>query len=215
MLARRLAAVKERIASALDSAPPGPIRAVSICAGQGRDLLGVLPAHPRRADVSALLVELDPANADVARQHAHEAGLSSVNVVTGDASTTDAYLGWVPAGLVLACGVFGNVTDEDIARTISYLPAFCTPGATVVWTRHRRPPDLVPLVCQWFADHAFEVVWLSDPGADFGAGAHRFAGRSRPLPRGERLFTFVGRDNLEAGRSHVAPAERAERSDWL
>src|SRR3989442_973015 len=31
----------------VDQAPPGPLRAVSICAGQGRDLIGVLREHPR------------------------------------------------------------------------------------------------------------------------------------------------------------------------
>ena len=37
-LARRLAAVQEQIRTALDTAPPGPLHAVSLCAGQGRDL---------------------------------------------------------------------------------------------------------------------------------------------------------------------------------
>ena len=46
-LAQRLVAVQAQIAAALDGAPPGPLRAVSICAGQGRDLIGVLREHPR------------------------------------------------------------------------------------------------------------------------------------------------------------------------
>ena len=33
-LARRLAVVRARIADTLDAAPPGPLRAVSMCAGQ-------------------------------------------------------------------------------------------------------------------------------------------------------------------------------------
>ena len=47
-LARRLAAVQARIADALDTAPPGPLRAVSMCAGQGRDLIPVLAGPPAR-----------------------------------------------------------------------------------------------------------------------------------------------------------------------
>jgi hypothetical protein len=58
-LARRLDAVQARVSVALDSAPPGPLRAISLCAGQGRDLLEVLAGQPRRDDVRALLVELD------------------------------------------------------------------------------------------------------------------------------------------------------------
>jgi hypothetical protein len=59
-LARRLVAVQDQIRTALDAAPPGPLHAISLCAGQGRDLIGVLAHHPRRHDVTARLVELDP-----------------------------------------------------------------------------------------------------------------------------------------------------------
>jgi hypothetical protein len=56
--------VQAMVADALERVPPGPVRVVSLCAGQGRDLLGVLADHPRRGDVTARLVELDPGNAD-------------------------------------------------------------------------------------------------------------------------------------------------------
>src|SRR5450631_4867626 len=86
-LARRLAAVQGRIREALDQAPPGPLRAVSMCAGQGRDLIGVLASHPRGREVTARLVELDPHNAAAARAAAAAAsGLSAVEVVTADAA---------------------------------------------------------------------------------------------------------------------------------
>lgn len=61
-LGRRLRAVKDRVRAGLDRCPPGPIRALSMCAGQGRDLIEVLATHPRRTDVMARLVELDPAS---------------------------------------------------------------------------------------------------------------------------------------------------------
>jgi hypothetical protein len=46
-LARRLAAVQDQIRVALDQAEPGLLRAISVCAGQGRDLIGALAGHPR------------------------------------------------------------------------------------------------------------------------------------------------------------------------
>jgi Putative methyltransferase len=191
-LAQRLAAVQGQIQAALDVAPPGRLHAVSLCAGQGRDLIGVLARHPRRADVTARLVELDPRNAEAARRAAQAAGLPQVEVVTGDAALTDNYAGRVPAYLVLACGVFGNMTDEDVQRTVGYCAQLCAHGGTVVWTRGRWQPDLVPQICAWFAARGFEPVWVSDPVNRWGAAAHRFTGTPAPLELRARMFTFTG-----------------------
>ena len=35
----------------LERAPAGDVRLISLCAGQGRDVIGVLTGHPRRDDV--------------------------------------------------------------------------------------------------------------------------------------------------------------------
>jgi hypothetical protein len=186
-LAQRLDVVRARIADVLDGAPPGPLRAISICAGQGRDLIPVLASHPRGPEVTARLVELDPVLAATARRAA--ARLPLVEVVTGDASLTDAYAGLAPADLVLACGVFGNITDADIEHTIRCCRQLCTAGGAVVWTRGGL--DKMPPVCRWFAGHGFELCWLSDPALTFGVGVHRLAGQPRPLTAGERMFAFT------------------------
>ena len=193
-LSRRLAWVQDRIRAALDSAPPGPFRAVSICAGQGRDLIGALAGHPRRGDVTARLVELDPRNTEVARRLAAAANLDNVEIVTGDAALTSAYADLVPAGLVLACGLFGNMTNTHIERTIAYCTQLCATGGTVVWTRGRWEPDLVPQVCAWFEERGFDRVWLSDPGYGQCCGAHRFTGTPAPLEENAAMFAFTGHD---------------------
>lgn len=191
LLSRRLAVVQDRITRFLDTAPPGDIKALSICAGQGRDLLGALEEHPRRADVTALLVELDPRNTSAARARAKELGLRRIQVVTGDAAETDHYLSHAPADLVLACGVFGNITAEDIQRTIAHCEALCRPGGATIWTRHRREPDLVPQICDWFAESGFTREYITEPG-DFCVGVHRRTGRPRRLVPGATMFTFLG-----------------------
>ncbi len=195
-MARRLRVVRERIGVALDGSAPGPLRVVSLCAGQGRDLLGVLADHPRRDDVRARLVELDPENTAVAREEARAAGLRGVEVVTADAALTDHYVDLVPADLVLMCGIFGNVSDDDIHRTIGFCAQLCATGGTVVWTRHRDAPDRVPLICEWFEQNGFTREWLSTPDTEYGVGVHRHTGQPRPLRRGETMFTFVGHENL-------------------
>ena len=185
--------MQRHIRDAIAACPTGPIRVVSMCAGQGRDLIGALEGHPRAADVRARLVELDPGNTEWARA----AAPPGVEVVTADASDTSAYEGAVPAGVVLACGVFGNISHDDIERTIRALPSLCAPGATVVWTRHRKPPDATPQVRQWFAETGFEEVGFE--GHDefvFGVGVNRLARPPDPFVPGVRMFEFSDYDEL-------------------
>jgi hypothetical protein len=199
-LSRRLELVRAQIQGHLDRAAPGPIRAISICAGQGRDLIGVLANHPRRRDVTSRLVELDPDNAAEARRLAADAGLDRVEVVTADASVTTAYEGAVPADLVLACGVFGNITDADIDRTIGYLPTFCAPGATLIWTRHRMAPDATPRIRARLADVGFEEVAFEPvENAHATVGTNRLASEPPPFERDVKLFEFVGWGELANG----------------
>ena len=194
-LSRRLAVVQRLLAEALDRCPAGTIDVISMCAGQGRDLIGVLKDHPRRRDVRALLVERDERNVTVARDHA--AALDAdVEVRADDAGRSEAYAGFVPAQVVLACGVFGNISDADVAATIRALPMLCAAGATVLWTRHRGDPDLTPRIRDWFREAGFgEEAFVAPPDSFFGVGAHRFEGSPRPVEP-TRLFEFVGFDGL-------------------
>ncbi|MFV8051852.1 class I SAM-dependent methyltransferase [Mycobacterium sp. 48b] len=197
-LAHRLRAVQALIKQALDEAPAGPLRVVSLCAGQGRDLLEVLAEHPRRDDVRARLVELDPRNAAVATATVKRHRLAGVEVVTGDAALTDHYEDLVPADIVVACGIFGNITDEDIERAIGFFPQLTKTGGTVLWTRGRTVPDRVPLILNWFDERGFDLVWVSPPDVSYGVGAHRFTGTPEPFVPDAQIFTFVGSDVIRA-----------------
>jgi hypothetical protein len=189
-LSGRLAVVQRMIGEVLDRTV-GDVRAVSICAGAGRDLLGALADREDRGRVEALLVESDPRLVDRARAAARASGCEHVTAVVGDAALTDAYAGAVPADLVLACGVFGNIPDADIERTIGALPQLCREGGTVIWTRHRRHPDLTPAVRGWFADAGFEeLAFVSAGPGSFSVGMHALGRPGEPLQPGLRLFTF-------------------------
>ena len=199
LLARRLVTVRERVREALDHAPAGPLRAVSLCAGQGRDLIPVLAEHPRGRDAHARLVELDPDNTDHARALAAHAGLDRVEVVTGDASLTDHYLDLVPADLVLVCGVYGNLRLDDIQATVAACTALCATGGTVIWTRGRRPePTVAPQISAWYEEHGFEKVWLAEQQEQMCVGSYRYTGTPTPLTPGLSLFEFIGYDVLNA-----------------
>jgi hypothetical protein len=200
-LALRLGVVQDLIRSALDSRPPGPIRIISMCAGDGRDLLGVLPGHPRRRDVHARLVELDPELAGRGAARATSVS-SSIEVVNADASLTSAYAGAVPADIVLVCGVFGNLTDDDIRVTIEQIPSLCAPGAMVIWTRGTFAPDLTPAIRTWFGESGFsELAFVTIPDTTVGVGANLLMSPPRAFDPDVRLFTFLPREERPSQRT--------------
>jgi len=179
-LSARLKLVQAQLAGAIDHSPAGPVRLVSLCSGQGHDVIGVLPGHPRRDDVSAVLVEADADNAVVAREHAARAGLTQVNVRHADAGRVASFADALPADVLMLCGIFGNVSETDIERTIVAAPALSAPGATVIWTRNRRPPDLTPRIRALFTAGGFEEVAFGSPEAA-SASASASPGSAAPL----------------------------------
>jgi hypothetical protein len=186
-LSQRLRLVQRHITAFLDRRSDPVVRVVSACAGQGRDLLGVLRDRPDASRVRGRLVESDPRNAAVARAHAP----AGIEVVEADAGELAAYAGAVPADLVLFAGVFGNIVDADIRATVAALPRLCAAGATVIWTRTREAPDLTPALRGWLAEDGFvEEAFEAPDGVRFSVGVHRLAAEPQPLGEG-RLFTFV------------------------
>jgi Putative methyltransferase len=189
----RTEVVHRHIGAFLDKREPGArIRIVSICAGQGRELLPVIAAHPRKVDVSARLIELDPRNVAAACDLVEELRLDwYVEIVCGDASVTDAYAGAVPADLVLLCGVFGCLPSADVQATIERLPELCAPEATIVWAHQPLEAALGLEIRRWFEESGFAEEAFDSPCADTSAvGVHRLIAPPRPLVRGVRLFTY-------------------------
>ena len=196
-LSRRLEVVRAQLAAVLAQAT-GPVRLLSLCAGDGRDTLPVLAASS--VPVSGVLVELDPALADAARASATSLGLDDVEVRTGDAGTTSCCAGAVPADVLMACGIFGNVTDTDVARTVATLPSLLAFGAHVIWTRGCRLPqdptraagDPSEMVRRLFVDTGFaEVAFVRPDDATYRVGLHRWPGPDVPYRSGVRMFDFV------------------------
>jgi Methyltransferase domain len=211
--AERLVAVQRHIHDALDRTID-PLRVVSVCAGQGRDLLGALDGHPRAAQVHARLVELDERNVRIANDSARAAGFTNVKAVVADAGVTDSYLGAVPADVVLVCGVFGNLNARDTETTIRRLAELCAPDAIVICTHGRRqrslthrvkrtlrtrraPWGLSRRIRRWFREAGFEEVRYerfprTQPKGYFSVASYRFRGAPAALRPATRLFTFDG-----------------------
>lgn len=188
--ARRLVVVQARIRGLLDGAPAGPIRVIGMCSGDGRDLLGVLEDHPRRDDVAGRLVEVDPGLVERARRRAPP----HLEVVCGDAGVSDTYEGAAPADLVMSCGVFGNISNDDIRRVIAAWRFLCRPGGTVIWTRGSfggAESDLRPSVRAWVREASFEEISFDGDPEPFGVGVARMIGPPEPFRTGVRLFAHL------------------------
>jgi hypothetical protein len=130
-----------------------------------------------------------------ARHRAAEAELAGVEVREADAGRLASFADALPADVLLLCGIFGNVSISDIQRTVAAAPAMCAPGAIVVWTRHRRSPDLTPQIREWFLASGFDEVAFDAPDTDSltGVGVNRLATAPAASPPGEPLFTFAER----------------------
>jgi hypothetical protein len=203
-LSRRLRTVQSMVREVLDEIPnpadspnPETFRMVSMCAGQGRDVIDVLATHPRRNAVSALLVELDPGLVSFAQARAAAAGVErQVRIEQGDAAQSRRYADYLPADLVLVCGVFGNISAADIARTIQALPGWCKSGAHLIWTRHRHPPDATPRIRAECAGAGFtELAFVAPEDTVMTVGHYRLQADpsgSAPFDPDQTLFDFVG-----------------------
>lgn len=129
-----------------------------------------------------------------ARVAADELG-ARVEVRQADAAQSSVYADAAPADLVLLCGIFGNISDNDVRTTIEATPQLCGPVAEVIWTRHRGDPDLTPSIREWFAAAGFDEVAFIAPVADewfdkWSVGVHRLAAQPQPLKTGRHWFTF-------------------------
>ena len=192
-LSWRLRRVQAALHAALDRCP-GPCRILSACAGDGRDVIGVLRERSDADRVSAVLVELHPGLAQRARDTAAAADLTGFEVRTADAGRSDAYAGAVPASVVLLVGIFGNITDEDLWRLLAFAPQLCAPGATLLWSRGLDGSDRNDQVRDRLADAGFTELdyATSGDGDDVSSlGVVRYDGPPVALRPGQPLFSFV------------------------
>jgi hypothetical protein len=215
---KRLLLVQAHLQEVLDHHPPGPIRIVVPCAGQGRDVLGALAEHPRRGDVTVTLIEIDARNAEFARLTARTLGVDAVSVVERDAGRTDAYVGAVPASVVVLVGFFVYLSARDLTRLIRHLPQLCARGAVVVWARGTVADKHSPAsIEERFRSAGFSSVATdAETSWDHHIGVERFEGTPVPLEPGVRLFSFrdplrLTHHTLRRARTRVARALRRQR----
>ena len=189
----RLQAVQEHLCGSLNEAPAGPLRLLSLCAGDGRDVIGILRTHERRLDVSAWLIELDRQSVTSGAREASVAGLGhTVHFRQADATDYATYLDVAPADIVLVCGVWGHVPAHERASLAGALAGLCKPRGTVTWTRgiskgvaRLREIELL------FGQPEWEPVRITTTADEkWTVASYRYAGAQFELPPAGRIFNF-------------------------
>jgi hypothetical protein len=188
--------VKKQLTGHIDAAAPGPVRLISICAGDGRNVIETLRSHARRADVSAWLVELDIQSVAAGRRNAAELGLSRhVNLIHADATDFATYQMLAPADIVVLVGVWGHVSLNTRATLVNSLHFLCRSGGTVVWTRGAaKGPARVQQIRSLFSQSLWtELQFEFTPDMNWVIASYRNVGLSRELPASGRVFRFERR----------------------
>ena len=192
-LAKRLRLVQDAIANSL----PNDVlidnyQIIDICAGDGRDLIEVLAHYPEKDHVHSLLVEIDERLATSSEKAASNANIQNVTVYTGDASVLATYRNVAAADLILLCGIFGNISNEDIEKTIKSLAQLSKQGTRVIWTRHLRQPSVVPEIRNYFINHNFkELDYKTTADQSYAVVTCEFHGSPQPLNHKTKMFTFI------------------------
>jgi hypothetical protein len=190
---QRLSAVQTHLSQCLDSAPGGEVRIVSICAGDGRDVIGVVESHRRRNEITAWLVELNRHSVSVGVRRATSAGLEErVRYLNADATIYETYRNVWPSDIVLVCGVWGHVPVCDRMPLVRAIAGLCKSGSSVIWTRGvSRGHAHLQAIQSLFADSDWNEVRLSiTPDRKWAAATYRYVGAPLDRPQGGRIFQF-------------------------
>lgn len=193
-LARRLEVVSRLLHRALDEVAVANPRLLSLCAGDGRDVIGVLGARAAQPEVVAILIESDPTLAARAQDAAADARVSSVQVRCGDAGAMASFSDVVPVDVLMLCGIFGNIEHSAVKATVDAIPDLVSPGGFVIWTRGGSEPDRRAEVRRWFRSAGLEEVTFEGAPERYGVGLNRrlqAAPVSAVHQASDRLFTFL------------------------
>jgi Putative methyltransferase len=185
--------VQQQLAAVLEQAAAGPIRILSICAGDGCDVVGVLAHCRRRADVCAMLVEQNLSTIARGEYLVREAGLGS-NVIFFQADATDyaTYRGAPAADIVLLCGVWGHVPPQERGQLVHALSGLCATSGYVIWTRGiARGMSRLRDIQTHFMLPAWEIDRIDlAPKHDWAVATYCHRGLPQELPDRGRIFHF-------------------------
>lgn len=189
----RLAAVSQHLSTALADCPARSIHVTSLCAGDGRDVIGTLATHPRCGDVRATLVELNSTSVANGRAHAEATGLMQVvSFLEGDGTKYETYRKVPRAEIVLVCGTWGHVPPQQRGEMMHAISALTQVGGVVIWTRGvAKGMARLDEIKSLFVKPTWEEVRVDlTRDRQFAVASYRFSGPAIPLPQSGTIFDF-------------------------
>jgi len=142
-LSRRLDEVVTMLRSALERAPLGADRLISLCSGDAPRVHGLWRSSAGHR-CHRLSGELDPEPPTPPPRTCARSEASSV-VRPGDASDPKSSL-TCARRCAAARRIFGNIADSDVQRAHLDCARNLPARRDDIWTRHRRAPDLTPSI---------------------------------------------------------------------
>ena len=165
------------------------ITILSICAGQGRDVLTSL-----NEDTHAYLIDIDKDCIEYAQSYINKNDLHNVFVIEADASLISTYIdNNIPkADLILICGVFGHLSLKDINLTIKSLKQLIKPEGSVIWTKHKFDNDITKEIRNAFDLTGYkEETFISPKEEIFSVGMHKLINDTTKPIYDLKMFDYI------------------------
>jgi 2-polyprenyl-3-methyl-5-hydroxy-6-metoxy-1,4-benzoquinol methylase len=160
---------------------------VSVCAGQGLDLIPILRQYPNSAD--AYLIDIEQQNIDHINKIS--TGLEGIHTYAADATVSNTYINnKIPrANLLLVCGVFAHLTSEDQSIFIQNMRSLLKPGGYVIWT---RIDEYLNDIHEKFENNGYKKIDLSHINLSTGSvGMSRLKESIKTLHPDKQIFNFL------------------------
>lgn len=191
-LSKRLNKVKEYLKNTLLNIEIPTV--LNICSGQGKDILESMVELDKDAEV--YLIDTNTNSLNAAINFAKTNNIGTITFINEDASHTSTYKKYdIPkSNIVLACGLFGHLNQEDSYGLVDFLKTQIKANGTVIWTKNIEN-DSISNLRKYFIDNNFEEISYFGPeGSPWAVVCNKYIGEEFDLSKEYKIFNFIDRD---------------------
>ena len=191
-LSKRLGKVKEHIKNILLETENPTV--LNICSGQGKDILESMLELDKDAEVFLIDTNIDALNSGI--NFAKKNNIGTITFINEDASHTSTYKKYdIPkSNIVLACGLFGHLNEDDSYTLVDFLKTQIKINGTVIWTKNIEN-DSISNLRKYFINNNFkEINYFGPEGSPWAVVCNQYVGEEFDLNKEYKIFNFIDRD---------------------